>query len=383
MQRSLLVSLFLFVSLFGYAQNNFIMYVGTYTTGESKGIYAYKYDASSGQLKDLGLAAATTNPSFLAATRDRKFLYAVNETGNYQGASTGGVSAFTIHRGDGKLTFLNEVASGGADPCYISFDRTGKFALVANYTGGTVSSFPLSGDGRIGEAVTVIKDAGEVGPRKDRQEGPHAHWIEVSARDRFAYVADLGLDRVLVYKFDSASGKLTPGATSKEDGAFSAKAAPATGPRHVAFSADGNFMYVLGEMDSTVTVFHNDKNEVFRSVQKISALPKGFSGNNDAAEIVMHPNGKFLYTSNRGDDSIAIFAVDKSTGQLTSVGHVSVQGKTPRNFAIDPTGKHLVVANQDTNNIAVFNLDPATGRLTPNGQNVKVPSPVCVIFVEQ
>src|SRR5205807_205961 len=201
----------------------------------------------------------------------------------------------------------------GADPCYISFDRTGKYVLVANYTGGTVAVFPVSADGHIREASSVQDDKGTLGPNKERQEHAHAHWIEASARNRFAYVADLGLDRVLIYKFDAAKGALSPGESgageSTPNGAkdfFSATLAPGTGPRHVAFSSDGNFMYVLGEVDSTVTVLANESNETFKSIQKISALPAGFSGKNDAAEIVMHPGGKFLYSSNRGDDSIAV-----------------------------------------------------------------------------
>ncbi len=290
---------------------------------------------------------------------------------------------------------LNEVASRGADPCYIALDRTGKYLLVANYTGGNVAVLPLLPDGRIGDASSVLKDAGALGPNRERQEAPHAHWIEVSARNRFAYVADLGLDLVLIYKFDAATGALSSGgsapaaARSSENGTgspdtkdfFSATLSPGTGPRHVAFSADGTFMYVLGELDSTVTVFTNDAKETYRSIQKISALPTGFSGHNDAAEIAIHPSGKFLYTSNRGDDSIAVFSIEKSTGRLSLVGNVSTQGKAPRNFAIDPAGSHLLVANQDSDNIVVFNIDPATGGLKPTGQVAKVGSPVCLVFM--
>jgi 6-phosphogluconolactonase len=369
--------------------NHYILYVGTYTGAESKGVYAYAYDAASGKLTALGLAAETANPSFLAVDASHRFLYAVNEVHDYKGEDSGGVSAFAIgDRKTGKLTKLNEVSSHGADPCYISFDRSGKYALVANYTGGTVAVFPLASDGHIGEASSVLKDAGALGPNKDRQDAPHTHWIEASARNRFAYVADLGLDRVLIYKFDATKGTLSAGdpsaaAGSSEDAKdfFSATLAPGSGPRHVAFSSAGKFMYVLSEMDSTVTVFANDAKQTFRSIQKISALPAGFSGHNDAAEISMHPSGKFLYTSNRGDDSIAVFAIEKSTGRLSLVGDFSTQGKTPRHFAIDPTGSRLLVANQDSGTIVGFDIDAATGRLTPSGQIAKTPSPVCLMFV--
>ena len=371
---------------------NYILYVGTYTGPESKGIYAYNYDAATGKLTPLGLAAETANPSFLAIDSTRKFLYAVSEGHDYKGEDSGGVTAFAItDRTTGKLTELNEVSSHGADPCYISFDRTGKYALVANYTGGTVAAFPLAADGRIGEASSVVKDAGELGPVKDRQDAPHAHFIQASARNRFAYVADLGLDRVLIYKFDAAKGTLTAGSSPVAAGAsqnpaksadfFSATLPPGTGPRHAAFSSDGKFMYVLGELDSTVTVFANKANETYQSIQKISALPAGFSGPDNAAEIEIHPSGKFLYTSNRGDDSIAVLTINRSTGKLTYLQRISSGGKAPRHFAIDPTGTRLLVANQNTGNIIEYQIDPTTGRLNPVGEMGKTASAVCLVFM--
>src|ERR1700690_606381 len=284
----LLVGVLLFACGSSFAKSShYILYVGTYTGPQSQGIYAYSYDAASGKLTPLGVAAETTNPSFLAIDSTRKFLYAVNEGHDYKGENSGGVTAFSIEdRKTGKLTELDEVSSHGADPCYISFDRTGKYALVANYSGGTVAVFPLSADGQIGEASSVVKDAGELGPNKARQEAPHAHFIETSAHNRFAYVADLGLDRVLIYKFDAAKGTLSSGADSPDKAnSFSATLAPGTGPRHIAFSSDGKFMYVMGELDSTVTVFANDAKETYRSIQKISDLPAGFSGTTKAAEI--------------------------------------------------------------------------------------------------
>ena len=382
---------------FAKDRGKYFLFVGTYTDVDgkdsgSKGIYSYRFDESSGKLSSSGVAAETTNPSFLAAAPGGMFLYAVNEVRDYKGAASGGVTAFGIDRKTGKLAQLDEVASRGSDPCYISFDRSGKYAFVANYTGGDVAVLPLLSDGRVAEASSVFNDTGALGPNKDRQDAPHAHWIEVSARNRFAYVSDLGLDRVLIYKFDSTKGTLSPGestaaaaeakpgASGSED-TFSATLAPGTGPRHVAFSASGDFMYVLGELDSTVTVFSNGAKNTFRSIQKISALPPGFSGKNDAAEIAVHPSGKFLYTSNRGDDSIAVFTIDRTTGKLTFTQRVPSGGKTPRNFTIDPQGARLLVANQDSGNIVEFEIDQATGMLKSMGEVAQVPSPVCLVFV--
>jgi 6-phosphogluconolactonase len=228
----------------------------------------------------------------------------------------------------------------------------------------------------------VQDDKGTLGPNKERQEHAHAHWIEASARNRFAYVADLGLDRVLIYKFDAAKGVLSSEAAGPSDtNFFSATLAPATGPRHIAFSKSGDFMYVLGELDSTITVFANDRKQTFRSIQKISALPSGYSGNNDAAEIAIHPNGEFLYTSNRGDDSIAVFTIDRTSGKLTFTQRVPSGGKAPRNFAIDPVGSNLLVANQNSSNIVEFRIDHSTGKLTAVGEIAKVPAPVCLVFL--
>lgn len=386
---TLLTSLVILISVGSLATGkHYVMYVGTYTDHGSKGIYAYRYDADTGKLSPSGLAAETANPSFVVADANGTYLYAVNETQRYQGQSSGGVTAFSIDRQTGMLKQLDEVASRGADPCFISLDRTGKHLLVANYTSGNVAVFPILPDGGVGEASSVLDDHGAVGPNKDRQDKAHAHWIQASARNRFVYVSDLGLDRVLIYKFDASKGDLSRDEASSagvlgEQNAFSAQLAPGTGPRHVTFSASGNFMYVVGELDSTVTVFANDRNETYRAIQKISALPPGFSKQNDAAEIVMHPSEKFLYTSNRGDDSLAVFAIDHASGKLTFVERVSSGGKTPRNFAIDPAGERLFAANQDSGNIVEFTIDQNTGKLTSNGEVAKVPSAVCLVFVEE
>ncbi len=368
------------------ANHKYRVFVGTYTSKtRSKGIYGYEFDADTGMLTPKGIAAETPDPSWVAVHPSGKFLYAANEAGK-----ASAVSAFALDAKSGKLTLLNQLPSLGEDPCYLSFDKTGKYVLVANYSSGTVAVFPILADGRLGEHTASVKDQGATGPNKARQEGPHAHWIETTAHNHFVYVADLGLDRVLIYKFDASKGSLTPGepqpsrATSGKEAPldpFSATLSPGAGPRHAAFGSDGKFMYVLGELQSTVTVFANDAQNTYRSVQRISTLPKDFSGRNDAAEIVVHRNGKFLYASDRGHDSIAIFSIDPAKGTLTFLANVPTGGKEPRHFAIDPSGKYLLAENQFSSNIVVFKINPATGGLTPTGQVVEVPSPVDLTFV--
>jgi 6-phosphogluconolactonase len=289
------------------------------------------------------------------------------------------VSAFGIDATSGKLTLLDQLPALGEDPCYLSFDKTGKYVLVANYTSGNVVVFPIGVDGKLGSATANLRDAGKLGPNKERQDGPHAHWIETSAGNRFAYVSDLGLDRVLIYKFDRNSGTLSNPDASRED-AFSATLAPGSGPRHLTFSRDGNFMYVLSELQSTVTVFANDAREKYRALQNLSALPAGFSGRNDAAEIALHPSGKFIYTSNRGSETIAVFQVEK-TGLLRLAANVPTGGKEPRHFSIDPSGNYLLAENQLSDTIVTFRIDQKTGALTPTGDTLDVPSPVCVQFL--
>jgi 6-phosphogluconolactonase len=317
------------------------------------------------------VAGDTNDPSWVVVHPSGKYLYSVNEMGK---AST--VSAFAIDSKNGKLTLLNQLPSLGKDPCYLSFDRTGKFLFVANYTSGTVAVFPIRGDGKLGEHTGLQQDSGTLGPNKERQDGPHAHFISPSEHNRLVYVADLGLDHVLIYKFDSAKGTLGQLGTNT-----AAELKPGTGPRHIAFSSDGKFMYVLGEMESTVTVFANENQETFRAIQTERMLPSGFSGRNDAAEIAIHPHGKFLYASNRGHDSIVVYAIDRSTGMLTQVADVPTGGKEPRHFAIDPTGHFLLAENQLSDSIVEFRIDVATGKLAPTGESLSVPSPVCVDFV--
>ena len=357
------------------ANRKYLVFVGTYTTKtESKGIYAYEFDVDTGKLTPKGLAAETTDPSWVAVHPSGKFLYAANEAGK---AST--VSAFAVDAKSGKLTLLNQLPALGEDPCYLSFDKTGKYLLVANYSSGTIAVFPILADGRLGEHTALVKDQGATGPNKERQEAPHAHWIGVTPGNLFVLVADLGLDEVLMYRLDESQGLLLP-----HEPAF-ATLDPGAGPRHIAIHPSGRFVYVLNELKSTVTVFSvaaQKKNQPYLvRRQQVPALPKNFSGRNDAAEIAVHPEGKYVYASNRGHDSITVFAIDEAGGTLSPVVDVPTGGKEPRHFAIDPSGKYLLAENQLSNNIVVFKIDPATGGLTPTGQVVEVPSPVDIAFL--
>ena len=346
-----------------------LVYIGTYTKGESKGIYVYRFDPKSGKLTPIGLAAEASNPSFLAIHPNHRFLYSVTEVDG------GSVDAFSIDAKTGLLKKLNTVSSKGSGPCYVRVDATGKTLLVANYGSGSVAAMPIKDNGELGEAASAIQHAGSSAD-KERQGGPHAHSINPSPDNRFAIVADLGLDEVLVYKLDAAKAVLTPNTPP-----FT-KVAPASGPRHFAFDPSGKFGYVINEMKSTVTAFSYDKAAgTLKEIQTIGTLPKDFTGNSSTAEVQVHPSGNFLYGSNRGHDSIAVFTIDKKTGMLTAAGHTPTQGKTPRNFGIDPTGKFLFAANQDAGGIVVFRIDAKTGKLTPTGDKLDVPFPVCVKFM--
>jgi len=356
--------------------SQYFAFIGTYTAKtESKGIYSFHFDSSTGRLTSMAVAATTQDPSFLTVANNKKYLYAVNELSDFNGKESGAVTSYSLDPKSGKLTEFNKVSSGGADPCYVSFDQAGKYLLVANYTGGSVSTFPVAPDGRIGPASAFVQHTG-TGPNKERQEGPHAHYIASSSDNRFVFVVDLGLDEVVIYRFNPANGALTP-----NDPPF-AKLAPGAGPRHLAFHPNGKFAYVLSEVNSTVTAFaYGSQSASFAMLQTLSTIPKDFSAHNDTAEIVVHPSGKFLYASNRGHDSIAEFAIDSAKGTLKLAGDFPTEGKTPRNFALDPTGKFLLAANQESNNIVVFRIDQSTGALTATGQVAQVPAPVDIVFV--
>lgn len=353
-------------------KKSYFAFAGTYTTKtQSKGIYAYRYDATSGKLTELGVAAETPDPSFVAIHPSGKFLYAVNEAGK---ASM--VTAFALDAKTGKLTQLNQVPALGEDPCYLSFDATGKYVMIANYTSGNIAVFPILADGKLGEKTALVQDGGALGPNKERQEAPHAHWVETSPDNRFALVADLGLDEVLIFQFDAAKGALGPHIPA------SANLKPGSGPRHAAFSPNGKFFFVVSELTSTATTFSYDaKKGALKEVGSVSTLPPGFSGRNDVAEVAVHPSGKFLYVSNRGNESIAIFSIDSKKGALQPIGGMPTGGKEPRHFTFDPSGSFLIVENQFSDSLVVFHVDASSGQLTPTGDSLSVPSPVCLKFI--
>jgi 6-phosphogluconolactonase len=348
-----------------------LVYVGTYTTGASEGIYFYRLDLSDGSLKRTG-AIAIRDPSYLTLEPRGRFLYAVNEVEDFGGAKSGAVSAFAVEPKTGILRLLNQTASKGGAPCYVTTTESGRFVLVANYSGGNVAVLPVRADGSLGEAVDTEQGAG-AGPNRERQEAPHAHCVLLDRANRFAYSCDLGTDKVMVYRFDARDGSLSPNAPPS----FSAK--PGAGPRHLAFHPGGRFVYVLNELDSTVSALaHDAARGTLRHLQTVSALPAGFNGANTGADIHLTPDGRFLYSSNRGHDSIAGFAVNARTGRLRPVGHTPSGGRSPRNFVIDPSGRFLLAANQKSDNIVTFRLNPRTGALRPTGKTASVPSPVCL-----
>lgn len=355
------------------AGKQFLVYVGTYTSGgKSKGIEVLRFDASTGTLGNAELAGETSNPSFLTIHQNGRHLYAVGEL--YDKTKGGGLTAFEIDKTTGKLKELNQVGTRGGGPCHLLVDKTGKNVVVANYGGGSVAAFPLEPDGRVKEAASYIQHHGSsIDPK--RQQGPRAHSVNISPDNRFVFVADLGLDQVLVYKFDPVNCRLTP-----NDPPF-VKVRPGGGPRHFTLHPSLKFAYSNSEMGNAVTAFRYDNAKgVLTEIQYISTLPEGWQGTSHTAEVLCHPSGKFLYCSNRGHDSIAVFRIGND-GKLTAVEHASTQGKTPRNFNIDPTGAYLLAANQQTDNIVVFKIDQKSGKLIPTGQSVRVGAPVCIRFL--
>lgn len=352
------------------------VYFGTYTGGDSKGIYVAELDRKTGELSAPRLAAEAVNPSFLAIHPTQKFLYAVGEVSDFNGKKSGGVSAFAIDPQSGALRLINQHPSGGAGPCHLTVDATGRDVLVANYGGGSVACLPIQSDGSLKPPSSFIQHAGSsVNPQ--RQAGPHAHSINLDANNRFAIAADLGLDKLLVYRFDAERGTLEPNDPP-------AVALPAGGgPRHFAFHPTGKFAYACNEMLSTVSALAYDPEKgVLTELQTISTLPEGGHAGNSTAEVRVHPSGEFVYVSNRGHNSIAMFAVDRQTGKLTPLGQESTRGQVPRNFNIDPSGRYLLAANQDSANVVVFAIDPARGTLRPTGSEIQVSRPVCVRFYE-
>ncbi len=356
------------------ASGDSLVYVGTYTRGQSKGIYAYKLEASSGTFTSLGLVGETPNPSFLAVDPSHRFLYAANELNTFEGKRGASVTAFSLDSATGKLTQLNAKASGGAGACHLVVDNDTKNLLVANYVDASVEDLSILPDGSLGAAPSFIVHTGKsIGAR---QAAAHAHCMVLDAANQHAYVCDLGQDKVIIYKFDSKTGTLTPNDPP------SANIKTGSGPRHMALSPDGRQAYVVSEMGSIITHLSCDpKTGALADLQTMSLLPEDFKGTSNAAEIAMHPSGKYVYATNRGNDSVAVFAIDPASGSLSFVQRIPTNGRTPRGMAIDPTGKFLLTGNQDSSSITVFNLDPATGKLTQVEKQLEAPLPVCIIFV--
>jgi 6-phosphogluconolactonase len=357
-----------------------LVYVGTYTGAKSKGIYLFRLQTDHLEVSQnitlvpLGLAAETLNPSFLELDQKRRLLFAVNELETLEGKRTGAVSAFSIGPA-GQLTLINQQPSGGTAPCHLTLDRAGRHLLVANYGSGSVSVLPVAADGRLGAASDFVQHQGKsIDP--ERQAGPHAHCVTLDAANRFAFVCDLGLDRVLIYRFDAQKGKLSPAQP-----AFASLRAGA-GPRHLVFRPDGRFAYVINELASTITAFAYDaRSGALTEVQTVSTVPPYFDGANSGAEIAFHPGGKFLYASNRGHNSVVLFAVDADEGTLAFVEEQGTGGNKPRHFGIEPAARHLAVANQDSDTVLACRIDAGNGRLKPSGVFASAPSPVCVRFL--
>ena len=351
-----------------------LVYVGG-SGARSKGIYLFRLQSQDLTLVPLGLAVETLNPSFLEFDFKRRLLFAVNSTSTFEGKASGAVSAFSIDPSTGKLTLLNQRASMGTGPTHLVLDKSGRSLLVANYGSGSVAVLPVASDGRLGEATSFIQHTGSsVNPQ--RQEGPHAHCVTLDPANRFAFVCDLGLDKVLIYRLDAAAGKLTP-----NEPAF-ASVKPGSGPRHMVFRPDGRFAYVVNELTSTVTAFAYDaRRGALREIETVSSLPPNFDGANTGAEIDVHPSGKYLYVSNRGHNSVALFGIDRVKGTLTFVDAQGTGGRTQRHFGIEPSAKHLVIANQGSDSLLVCRIEPADGRLKPSGVFAEAPSPTCARFL--
>lgn len=359
-----------------------LVYVGTYTEpirfgtgqileGQGRGIHILRFDLETGALEPCGLAEGVRNPSYLAFHPSKRFLYAVNELKEFEGEASGAISAFAI-RENGELTFLNSRATHGTDPCHVTVDPTGRVALVANFASGSVCALPILEDGSLGEASAFIQHHGSsVDPV--RQTGPHAHAVTLDASGQVLFVPDLGLDRVMIYRLDAERGTLEP-----NDPPWVSVPAGA-GPRQVVMHPKGQYAYLINELNSTIITFRYEATRgALEPIQTISTLPEGYLGKSTTAEVQIAPDGRYLYGSNRGHDSLAMYTVDQATGRLSCLGQTSTQGRIPRHFTVDPTGRFVLVANQDTNRIVVFRLDGATGALILTEHRANVPTPVCV-----
>ena len=349
-----------------------IVYVGTWTDDETEGIYTYRLDPASGALRFIRRTAPISNPFYLLTDSAQRYLFAANADKEKEGA----VSAFSIDSRTAELTFLNQQSSAGVLPCYLSIDGTDKFLLTGNYMTGDLAALPIADDGRLGPATDFVRHEGSsINP--ERQEGPHVHSIVLDAASRYAFAADLGIDKVMIYQFDATEGTLKPNEQPW------AAVKPGAGPRHFAFHPSGRCAYILNELDSTLTAFDYDASRgTLGEIQTISTLPAGFSGESFCADLKVLSAGNILYCTNRGHDSIAIFSVDVETGRLTSAGHEPTQGEYPWNIGLDPTETFLLVANWTGNSVVVFRIDQKTGRLTAAGHRAEVPNPVCVTMLK-
>lgn len=354
-----------------------LLYVGTYTQKGSEGIYVYKFNTESGSLSELHTVKNVVEPSYLTIDKSRKYLYAVNETEEYEGKKSGAVSAFAIDQKTGNLTFLNKVPSLGGAPCFIIVSENEKFVLVANYLGGNVSVHPIETGGKISASVDLQQNSGS-GPNKDRQEAAHAHSINLDNKNKFAVACDLGVDKVFIYEFDKQTGKLKP---NPNQNTYQTK--PGAGPRHFAFHENGKLAFLINELDMTISSLRfNEEKGTLQEIQTVSTLPENASRKGvTCADIHVSPNGKFLYGTNRGHDSIVVYKIDEKTGKLEYVEHTSTGGKTPRNFTIAPNGKFLLAANQNSDSIIVFKVDEKSGKLTKTENKATVSMPVCLQLI--
>jgi len=354
----------------GSAPSEFYLYVGAYTENAEQGISIYKFDANQGGLSFIATEKNVKNPSYLAINDKNNLLVAANEVGEYHGKKTGYVTSFSINSETGGLTKINEVASGGGAPCYVTVNKSASHAFVSNYSGGNVSIIPIQSDGRLSEYSDLKQHEG-TGGNPARQKGPHAHFIELDPKQEFAIAVDLGMDKIISYKIDEKQGLLN------ESNQFSVQAG--AGPRHLTFHPNKRLVFVISELNSTISSLSYDSKEgKFSEVMTVSTLPDDFNGTSYCADIHVSPNGKYVYGSNRGHNSIVVYQVDVKSGKLSYVDHTSVKGDWPRNFLIDPTGKFLLVANQKSDNIVVFKIDQESGRLRSNGVEVQLPKPVCL-----
>lgn len=350
-----------------------ILYVGTYTKGMTNGIFVYSFNDHSGRLTDLKMPVVSNNPSFLTISPNKKFVYAVGELDNLDTNQSGGISAFRIEP-DGKLTLMNHMLTHGANPCHVSLSPDGKRLVASNYTGGNLSFFNINPDGSLSEMVQRIQHEGS-GPFPQRQTEPHAHSARFDATGKLLYAADLGIDELKIYDVPTGDKQFAPHAQPF------VKLSPGSGPRHFDFSSDGRFIYVINELSSTIAVLMKYGAE-WKTVQTIKTLPKDFKGESWCADIHISADGRFVYGSNRGHNSIAVFKRDNTNGKLEMIETVSVEGNWPRNFTIDPTGKFLLVANQKSNDITIFKINPDSGKITYTGIKVPNESPVCLQFLK-